>query len=313
MRKILRRTGSLKGEYVVYDNPREALESGISFVKWNAISYIHVGAWVTYDDGVIAQVLKVYKNKEKNRFFVFTPLNLYDTARKTTSSSFRHYQLGEPDNLRLDVIDTEKLKFAEDWLLGGLSIEASVKKNCKKFTIRKHQNKDISRSARSYGYFLISGPWFDKLLESNRLIRDRYMSIIGALNDAGVNDAYIAKKLKDAMEGLNVKERINALNQTIEMLQVDEKKHNKPISATWKTIEDNPQPPALLKPSADEVINEVLKETFSHGSPISQTEGQAPVQSGSPSEASYSRPSPSNGNASVSVEEENWERVSQPE
>lgn len=71
------------------------------------------------------------------------------------------------------------------------------------------------------GWFLTQG-WFSVVLESDRLLKDRYMSLVSAFKRVGITDMYIAEYLKEKLSSDEVKERINALNHVIDILKMKE-------------------------------------------------------------------------------------------
>lgn len=71
------------------------------------------------------------------------------------------------------------------------------------------------------GWFLAQD-WFSIILESDRLLRDRYMSLVSAFKRVGITDMYIAEYLKEKLSSDELKERINALNHVIDILKMKE-------------------------------------------------------------------------------------------
>jgi hypothetical protein len=292
LRRITRKKGTLSGEYIVYDSIEEASQNVENLIlnlhKWNDIK-VKVGDWVVYPDGVVAQVLRVnYSSKpEKRGIFTFTALNLYCSSWTTTGSEFREYRLGSYDP-KLDVVDDAKLKFVEEWLLNGTKIEVAVSMWLWKYK----RNKGCSAfAARRYAYLILSGPWFDEVLRTNRLIKDRYMSLIGALNSEGVTEAYVAKKIKDHLESGDVKLMINALNQSIELHEAEASRRKRPISATWQV--DAPKDATLVPPRQlsettfqpnllDTIVRGLNEKEGSNGG-LREAEGDSSVRSESSS------------------------------
>jgi hypothetical protein len=287
MKLITRKKGQLKGEYIVYDSIEEATQNVENLIlnlhKWNDYK-VKAGDWVVYPDGVVAQVLRVNpsSNPEKRGVFTFTALNLYKSCWKTTESNFRDYRLGSHDP-KLDIVDDAKLKFVEEWLLNGTKIETAVRMWCWKFN-RNQKVGDFA--ARRYAYLLLSGSWFDQVLKDNRLIRDRYMSLIGALNSEGVTEVYVAKKIKDHLESGEAKLMINALNQAIELHEAEAQRKKRPINAPWQV--EAPKDASLVPPKEipehltqpnllDTIAGDLKREKERSNGGSSKAEGNSPV------------------------------------
>lgn len=234
------------------------------------------GDWIQYSDGKIAQIQRVSGTRQDAKY-VKTTRNVYTTAQRVATSE-KGGRLRNP-KLDLENIDPQKLKFAEQWLLQGLSLEQSVTN-----TLSSHLNRRgySNFQKRKLAYLVISGIWFDKLLKDNRLMRERYMSLVGALGDAGINEAYVADKLKTAMEGENVKERMNALNQTIELLEAEASRRKRPIQANWSPVENPqlPSPPRAIPEtnSLDTILKGLPNEEERSRSEVRETRGDASIQ-----------------------------------
>jgi hypothetical protein len=95
------------------------------------------------------------------------------------------------------------------------------------------------------------------------------MTLVGALGEAGINEAYIAEQLKKDMEGDNTKAHINALNNAIELLQAEAQKKRQPINAVWQEIPTT-TPKQIEQPNINSILEDTLHERIT--SSVSQTE-----------------------------------------
>ncbi|MBU0598741.1 hypothetical protein KKF61_07215 [Patescibacteria group bacterium] len=227
------------GEYPVYDNAVEANSQGVTTWKdWSDIT-IEKGDWVIYTDGRIAQCLAirdmaktVYKDKTTRYRVVYTVLNHFWRGTKVPISSYHtpSYQSPYRRQIDLEKPTRKKILFIEDWLLKGIPMEEAVWKHLKeeyrifRRVSRKGEAGKFIFALRMFGYSVISGKWFDEVLKTNRLIRDRYMSVIGAFEKEGITYEYFAQKVKAMLDKGTEKERINALNKISDILTDWEKR-----------------------------------------------------------------------------------------
>jgi hypothetical protein len=290
--QVTRKGSKLGGTYPIYDGREDAIAHGISperIKHWKDYS-MSIGDYAVYPDGAVAEVIRVYGAKERqdkrnpnwvpNTYkskHITTRLNCYSQSQSTVISTCLPYAASTMYT-KPETLSTARVRFAEDWLLGGLAIEAS----CKKHLWQARLGTGNGMPARTYAYMVLTLPWFDELLKSNRLIRDRYMTLVGALGTVGIDEAYVAEKLKEGIESLNVKEKINALNKVIDLLEINAAKKRVPIQASWSVdapgrIENNS--PKQLPETAD--INNILEDTLHEDvrirSGISETKRDTPI------------------------------------
>jgi hypothetical protein len=87
------------------------------------------------------------------------------------------------------------------------------------------------------------------------------MTLVGALNIAGVDEAYIAQQLKNDIESANPKLHINAINNAIELLEASAQKKRIPIEASWKL--ESSQPKQLTESTPETInVNSILEDTL---------------------------------------------------
>lgn len=255
MHQITRKGTTLGGTFTVYDGKEDAIANGIPaerIKKWKDHS-MQIGDWVEYPDGMVSEVIRCYacRNKSVKAKFVTTRLNCFSQSQSVLSSACVPYS-SPTAHARPETISTNRIKFSEGWLLQGMSIEQS----CRKFLWQARMGQKDNYTYRRYAYLVLSLPWFDELLKSNRLIRDRYMSLVGALNSEGVNEAYIASQLKKDIEGDDSKAHINAINKAIDLLEANAPRKRQSISTTWQEL---PPTPKQIE-SAN--INAILERTI---------------------------------------------------
>ena len=320
MRQITREGKTWGGTYTIYEGREDAIAHGIrpeNILHWKDYS-VKIGNWVEYPDGSVTEVVRVYgprtrkEKKTKSRHgglsvykanHITTRLNCYSQTQSTVLSTCLPYS-ASTIYTQPETVSIARVKFAEDWLLGGLEIGES----CKKHLWRARLGTRNAMPARTYGYMVLTLPWFDKLLKANRLIRDRYMTLVGALGTVGIDEAYVAEKLKEGMESLNVKEKINALNKVIDLLEISAAKKHLPIQASWQ-IESPLSPKQLSESPAN--INSLLEETLHErkSSTISETQRVETVPFINQVEVNGSPISQTNRDTSVSPETTNEERI----
>lgn len=255
-------------EHIVYDSGSEAVQNGV-YPKEYDNRNLYVGDWIQYPDGVVAQVLKI--NFAKKTRIVFTVLNSYNTKSKPDKVSSEYqsrYSLGKFD-IDLKKVDNKKMAFLEAWLFQGCSLEEAVLEHLSRYFYKKRRNESFN--AKMFGYFVLSGEWLDEVLKNNRLIRERYMSIIGTLESKGLGLERVADELSKALESQEWKERANALNRLIELHAVEEKKRKGglvPIGASYsvtreerKILEDRRQKELPESTDFDNILEEARNGT----------------------------------------------------
>ena len=244
------------GTFTIYDGREEAISNGVTNIKFWKDSSIKIGDWIEYPDGKISECCKVYAHAKRKDMglIISTRLNCFSQSQADVVSTVLPYRCSTTKP-KPDTITTSRLEFAEEWLLNGKSIADACRLHLWQST--GYDGKPLSpRSYKSFAYLTISLPWFDELLKRNRLMRDKYMSLVGALNSEGVDEAYIASQLKKDLQGelqpdgtfkVNVKLHINALNNAIELLEANASKKRVPIEAKWQV--ENPPIPKQIEPA----------------------------------------------------------------
>ena len=252
MQKIaLGRVKEIPNTGILYDSLEELKQlKGDDVVVWNTKTIhpnkeiVKVGDYFQYDDGKVAEILLKIPLQDSFRFRTimngfhsvyvnYTKLPFLSTVRSRGGFSFTEK---EDD---LTKIDLKKEKFVQLWLFAGESIEDAVR-GALYYQFRlyykrtRHGQKvgpgnkaKLIGPMREYGRRVISGPWFDKLLAEDRVVRDRYMSFVGTLDAVGLTREKIAEKVKEALVSENAKERINALNRVLEMIAAEDAKNPK--------------------------------------------------------------------------------------
>lgn len=290
------------GTFIVYDGKEDAISHNVTPKFWKDPS-IEIGDWIEYPDGKVSECCRVYHRKTKGTHgkIISTRLNCFSQNQKTVVSDLLPYR-APTSRAQPDTITPSRIEFAEEWLLNGSSIEKACAKH---LWSGSGTRKVTSRSYKTYAYLVLSLPWFDRLLKENRLIRDRYMTLVGALNIAGVDEAYIAQQLKNDIESANPKLHINAINNAIELLEASAQKKRIPIEASWKL--ESSQPKQLTESTPETInVNSILEDTLHErirsesgeakrvetvsfvsedrrgASLFGQTEGNTPVSTGSP-------------------------------
>lgn len=232
----------INGIYPVYDNrqewAREVVSGGV-LRSWDS-KEMNLGDWVEYYDGKIAEVLIIenrIRSERKGRRKVFfravgTVLNMFYLGTTTPITGFYSpYYV----NLFLREIDLDRgakklVRFVERWLIEGVRFEDALRKLRSEWVIWKRSQTLRNPSDRqlfTFGCWLLTGKWFDRLLNENRIIRDRYMGLIGAFELEGLTTEYFAKKIKEMIDSGSEKERINAINKLSDILITFEKQDRK--------------------------------------------------------------------------------------
>jgi hypothetical protein len=245
------------GTFTIYDGKEDAISHGITNIKFWKDSSIKIGDWIEYPDGQISECCKVFQQKVRKDqgLLISTRLNTFSQNQRDVVSTLLPYRISTAKT-RPETITTSRLEFAEEWLLNGTAIDKACSKHL--WQSKGYNGKELtSRSYKSFAYLTISLPWFDELLKKNRLIRDRYMTLVGALSNAGVDEAYIAQQLKNDIESANPKLHINAINNAIELLEASAQKKRIPIEASWKV--ETPIPKQIPENTN---INSILEDTL---------------------------------------------------
>jgi hypothetical protein len=204
--------GEFIGEYFVYDNVNEAQSVGI---KPKSISNnLEVDDWVVYSDGRVAKILKKYS---WNNTLQYTPSYYFRTCLNSFWGTSKYVPSVKSSrvNGKLDLskITKAKVKFVEDWLFHGYTLEESAKRNLKNYyhhfdTYRTHRRQ---HAYKMMGHEILNGEWFDKLLSKSRVIRDRYMDIISAFKTVGLDETVVATRVKQIVEDGEDKDAMAAI------------------------------------------------------------------------------------------------------
>ena len=233
----------------VYDDEAEAIADGIvppyyTFdTAWNAFA---TNGWLKYPGGKIAQILE-FKVRNNNSF-IKTILNLVHFTKSGPRQA--HLKDGTWQKLfsfdalpvDLNVVDSKKMDLVNKWLFEGVPLADAVKilfsrQVMAQMGLSAIDNKRHKLALNTYGHWLISGAWFTHILRTNRLIRDRYMSLVGAFNKEGIDYNFVAKTLKDDIANGSDKRHINALNIAVDVLKDSEKRRDGRVDAQF-SIED---------------------------------------------------------------------------
>lgn len=229
MKRLVRRNRNI-AEWV-WDTPEECLQDipdaviihGIEEVKEKAKE----GVYYRYKDGVTTCIRKV-RTLARGEKVVKTVLNefLQQQANDVPGEYLNYAAWAKHTTVDLDVVDDKKVRFAEAWLLQGMELEQAMRKFfysylSKKISSKNGRSKDVRREAY---LFLSGGTWFQKLMEENRVIKDKYTNLVGALEAAGINQNFIATKIKEFIESGDTKLQVAGLNKAIELLMLEEKK-----------------------------------------------------------------------------------------
>jgi len=329
--QVSRKGTKLGGIFLIYDGREDAIAHGISAERikhWKDYS-LAIGDYAEYPDGCISEVIRVYGSKTRiqkktenghggkstyKANHITTRLNCYSQSQSTVMSKCLSYSASTM-RTKPETLSTARVRFAEDWLLGGLAIEAS----CKKHLWQARQGTGNGMPIRTFAYMVLTLPWFDELLKSNRLIRDRYMTLVGALGGAGIDEVYIANQLKKDMDGelqadgtvkVDTKRYINAINNAIELLEASAAKKRIPINASWQELPTT-TPKQLSEPAN---INSILEDTLHEriGSEVSKTTRVKAVPAINQEQRSDGGLHQTNRDASVSPESSDRERLSIP-
>lgn len=240
-RRVERR--GINGEYPVYDNKSQwAKEVSDGVLRHWSSKEFKVGDWVEYADGKIAQVIIIDSFRVKRKSgkvscypVVGTVLNMFYMGTTTPITGFYspYYTNLFSREVDLNRGSTKLNHFVESWLIHGMKFEDALRKYLrnewaiwKKLTVLKNPNDN---QLFTFGCWLLTGKWFDDMLKQNRIIRDRYMSLIGAFELEGLTSEYFAKKIKEMIDSGTEKERINALNKLADILTTFERQDRKKL------------------------------------------------------------------------------------
>ena len=240
----------------VYESVEEAKANGITIKESLPVE---VGDWIQVKSGEVSKVYKVYNGA--------CSVVVCTAFGRTGFRKSRMYNLLNPDgSFNLEKITLSRTAFVDDWLLKGLSITESAKSHLKGEYELYTKLKFVQCSSyrlKLFSYYILSGKWFETYMGQNRLIKDRYMSLIGALEEEGLTDKYIAETLKADIESESDKRHINALTHVITIKADDsKKKHLNPLLTFQVTNEEHllaqPQQKALPQPTQSQ-IDEILQ------------------------------------------------------
>jgi hypothetical protein len=246
------------GIFTIYDGKEDAISHGITNIKFWKDSSIKIGDWVEYPDGQISECCKVFNRRSRRDMglIISTRLNCFSQNQSDVVSDVLPYRITSAKT-KPETITTSRLEFAEDWLLNGKPIDEACRLHL--WQGRINSVRTSPRSYKTFAYLTLSLPWFDELLKKHRLMRDRYMSLVGALQNAGVDEVYIAEQLKKDMESDNTKLHINAINNAIELLQAEAAKRKGPIDAKW-SVESKESPKQLEPANTNLILEETIHE-----------------------------------------------------
>lgn len=291
MQIIKKRGIKYNGDFKLYDSVQEAIEHGVDpstiLVRndWIKICKEYTGERPTtiiynpvlhilFDDGKVGEVYAL--NIAKRWGIIRCVTGVYSLSSKTIVSykTLANNVRGNPNR-----ITKSRYNFVIDWLFNNVPIEVSAVKylkhdlyyNNKYVRLRKSINLlDSTYRLRTtlFAYYILTLPWFDRLLNEHRLIKDRYMSLVNAMERAGVTEAYLAQYIKEKMEGDNPRERMNAFNKAVDILLLNERNANlkekelpshlakmldeHPIEKQEKTVEKLNKAEELNKGESDE-------------------------------------------------------------
>lgn len=219
---------------------------------WNRSGEIKAGDLFCFDDGKVTEITRV-DNYPRVGFTSYKTIlckftsNYARWSRQKLNGIFQPVYLINPvplDLPPLDVVTDDRVDFAYVWLFEGLSMVEAVKATMLHAFKRDYMRRTgkIPRFDRGggkelfarFGREILNGTWFDKLLQQDRLIRDRYMTLVGAMDVAGINEEYVAQKLKTAVENGSEREKINALNKIIDIIQANEGKRKRMIGVPYQ-------------------------------------------------------------------------------
>lgn len=243
--QLKRLKGKYAGDYVIYESLEEALSNGVKREevtnKMQSRKGI-VGKYFMFDDGWIAPVTRV--SQGKRNWFVNTPMYLVNSNSAIVNHEPSDKVLSE-DEYKSRITKT-RIKFLTGFLFQGLSIEDSGRKYLqqdlmrysKRFKSEFMLGWGTKRELKLYNSicFIMTWPWFDKVLRENRVIADRYNTLIGAFENQGLTYEYLAKYIKMKLEGVmpdgtkvevSEKERISAFSKLADIIIANELKQSK--------------------------------------------------------------------------------------
>ena len=227
MYKIRRKSGEVRGDFIVYEGRREAIDNGISpdIIFDRAKKIREVGDWYEYCNGLICEVLKIYQLADSRT--ILTAMNMFNDLAVNPDPRFRPYGF-RVRPLDLVHIDAKKTRFVEDWLFRGFGISESIQRNMiREFWIYSGKRGKNRYQMLKFGCWILNYPWFDELLRINRPVRDRYMSITKTFEKEGISDAYLAQKLKLNIESTDGKVSNAALFKAIDLVEAAQNKNRK--------------------------------------------------------------------------------------
>lgn len=226
-----------KNGHIVFENTEEALKNGVSIIK--AEHPLDIGDWFCYGDGRVAQIIKIQDTPTKILYETILNRFYYQIATNQLHGAKYGVFLQRPavfqEAIDLNEITEQHIEFATNWLFKGMTIEEAVEVTYSKVlpqvltTLVKGyigwRSKYTDR--KLFGYIILSGHWFDKLIKTNRVFRDKYMSLVNALVEAGVSKEHFAKRLKEHMDSDEPKASIPALKMAQEIFEAEEIRQEK--------------------------------------------------------------------------------------
>lgn len=227
-----------KKGHVVFESPEEARKNGVDSIHtWLPLQ---VGMWFQYGDGKVAQILKISATDTKILYETILNRFYYQIKTKQLHGAKYGVFLQRPavfqEAIDLNEITPQHLEFATNWLFNNMSIEEAVEHTYSKvmpqiLTLIAHRADIGYRSVYSdrklFGYIILSGHWFDKLIKTNRVFRDRYMSLVNALEQSGITLEYFGKRLKEHMDSENPKASVPALKMAQEIFEAEQIRQDK--------------------------------------------------------------------------------------
>ena len=305
---------------IVYDNEEEfrSREKSPSML-WSRGNIhdnrdkIRIGHFFLYDDGKISKILRIREYRDFSS--VRTIANELNTIKikhstDTCNSTDNFGKWGaKPKEDTLQEVDDNKRRFVELWLFNGLTMEEAIRATLfgqfkmywktHRLTATQSSLKRIPSldgPLRKYAAIVLNAPWFDKLLAQDRVIRDRYMSFIGAMESVGLTKERIAEIVKTALESENERERINALNRVLDIVQIEEAKRPRQgmINATYRDVDEEarhldtqpvkslppPQPTEVPINASPKEVSEPSREVLSGEEAAENLRGEVRVAEG---------------------------------
>lgn len=201
------------------------------------------GYYVELSDGVIDKVSVVTTNshdkygrlevKTQSGFRFMAVVGVGGDVRTKCSALSRGLSWAGPGATDPGNPNYYRIKFVEQWLLKGYSIERALSANWRSVAGLESElgklgieNYKIStQRLRAVAAILLSKPWFDKLLAMREDIRVKYMGLLDKLKQAGINEELVANYAKSVLSGegdYTASERLNVFNKLVELYHEEE-------------------------------------------------------------------------------------------